>query len=121
MLRGFLVVSLLVIQSFPYATPSSLLCGRTKEVEVGGAGGAGAALALTLARPPGVSAPCQLRLIAPDAAAFTVRLIDVKVKVAIGAKRRQSRRHVLSSFIRFIALAQSLFDYQNVWVNASES
>ncbi|XP_045509747.1 uncharacterized protein LOC123705141 [Colias croceus] len=82
MLRGFLVVSLLVIQSFPYATPSSLLCGRTKEVEVGGAGGAGAALALTLARPPGVSAPCQLRLIAPDAAAFTVRLIDVKESLA---------------------------------------
>lgn len=61
---------------------SSLLCGRTKEVEVGGPGGASGALALALVRPAAQSesrAPCQLRLAAPDAAAFTVRLIDVKV------------------------------------------
>lgn len=60
---------------------SSLLCGRTKEVEVGSNVGAGAALALTLLRPQAAttSGPCQLKLNAPDAAAFTVRLIDVKV------------------------------------------
>ncbi|CAH2100349.1 unnamed protein product [Euphydryas editha] len=62
------------------ANSSSLLCGRTKEVEVGGNVGAGAALALTLLRPPSSTSnsPCQLRLTAPDATAFTVRLIDVK-------------------------------------------
>ncbi|KPJ14555.1 hypothetical protein RR48_13626 [Papilio machaon] len=58
---------------------SSLLCGRTKEVEVGGNAGAGAALALSLSRPPSAgNTTCQLRLTAPEAAAFTVRLIDVK-------------------------------------------
>lgn len=62
---------------------SSLLCGRTKEVEVGGSVGVGAALALALVRPASSPAPprtpCQLRLTAPDATAFIVRLIDVKV------------------------------------------
>ncbi|XP_041974659.1 uncharacterized protein LOC121729962 isoform X2 [Aricia agestis] len=80
MLTGFLVFSLAVSYTFHIAQCSSLLCGRTKEVEVG-TGSASAALALTLLRPAGSAnqtAPCQLRLTAPDAAAFTVRLIDVK-------------------------------------------
>ncbi|KPI95419.1 hypothetical protein RR46_08878 [Papilio xuthus] len=64
---------------YPTGDCSSLLCGRTKEVEVGGNAGAGAALALSLSRPPSAgNATCQLRLTAPEAAAFTVRLIDVK-------------------------------------------
>ncbi|CAG9783272.1 unnamed protein product [Diatraea saccharalis] len=59
---------------------SSLLCGRTKELELGTNGGVGSALALAMLRPPFVTtnAPCQLKLTAPDGAAFTVRLIDVK-------------------------------------------
>ncbi|XP_072935282.1 uncharacterized protein [Epargyreus clarus] len=84
MLTGFLVFSLLVFHTFHVGHSSSLLCGRTKEVEVGGGIGAGAALALALVRPPSspAHAPCQLRLTAPDAAAFTVRLIDVKESLA---------------------------------------
>ncbi|XP_026323604.1 uncharacterized protein LOC113232918 [Hyposmocoma kahamanoa] len=81
MLTGFIVFSLLVFQTFPSGLCSSLLCGRTKEVEVGEGVGAGAALALALVRSsPAMptEGPCQLRLNAPDAAAFTVRLIDVK-------------------------------------------
>ncbi|OWR50964.1 uncharacterized protein LOC116779250 [Danaus plexippus] len=80
MLTGFLVFSLISLQTFQFGYASSLLCGRTKEVEVGSNVGAGAALALTLLRPQAAttSGPCQLKLNAPDAAAFTVRLIDVK-------------------------------------------
>ncbi|VVC98278.1 unnamed protein product, partial [Leptidea sinapis] len=83
MLTGFLVTLLVVVHNSQSVLSSSLLCGRTKEVELGTNSSAGAALALTLVRPgPPTSAsraPCQLRLIAPDAAAFTMRLIDVKV------------------------------------------
>ncbi|XP_045760793.1 uncharacterized protein LOC123864422 [Maniola jurtina] len=80
MLTGFLVFLLVFLHALQFAYSSSLLCGRTKEVEVGNNIGAGAALALTLLRPPSSNStsPCQLRLNAPDAAAFTVRLIDVK-------------------------------------------
>ncbi|XP_068628847.1 uncharacterized protein [Battus philenor] len=81
MLTVLLVFSILLFQAFQSGECSSLLCGRTKEVEVGEKAGAGAALALSLVRPPGAphdTAPCQLRLTAPEAAAFTVRLIDVK-------------------------------------------
>ncbi|CAK1599384.1 unnamed protein product [Parnassius mnemosyne] len=81
MLTVLLVFSILLFHS---GDCSSLLCGRTKEVEVGGGVSAGAALALSLVRPPssaGSSTPCQLRLSAPEAAAFTVRLIDVKESV----------------------------------------
>ncbi|XP_047525963.1 uncharacterized protein LOC125063522 [Pieris napi] len=83
MLR-YLVVLLLVIQTLNLVHSSSLLCGRVKEVELGGNSGAGAALALTLIRPPTPpsNASCQLQLTAPDAAAFTVRLIDVKESLA---------------------------------------
>ncbi|XP_049885858.1 uncharacterized protein LOC126380461 isoform X2 [Pectinophora gossypiella] len=81
MLTGYIVISLLVFNTFPSGSCSSLLCGRTKEVEVGSAAGASAALALALVRPPAApQSPCQLRLAAPEAAAFTVRLIDVKTE-----------------------------------------
>lgn len=84
MLTGFLVFFSVLINTLHCANSSSLLCGRTKEVEVGGNVGAGAALALTLLRPPSSTSnsPCQLRLTAPDATAFTVRLIDVKESLA---------------------------------------
>ncbi|CAH2068254.1 unnamed protein product, partial [Iphiclides podalirius] len=84
MLTLLLVFFILIVQTFHPGDCSSLLCGRTKEVEVGGNVGAGAALALSLVRPPtsGPSVPCQLRLTAPEAAAFTVRLIDVKESLA---------------------------------------
>ncbi|XP_063830658.1 uncharacterized protein LOC135079940 isoform X1 [Ostrinia nubilalis] len=84
MLTGCLVLSLLVFHTFPTGLCSSLLCGRTKEVEVGSGVGAGAALALALVRPPSAAGntPCQLKLTAPDAAAFAVRLIDVKESLA---------------------------------------
>ncbi|CAH0699311.1 unnamed protein product [Spodoptera exigua] len=63
---------------------SSLLCGRTEKLELGSNSGAGAALALALVRPPSAPrTPCQLSLTAPEAAAFAVRLIDVKEKVLI--------------------------------------
>ncbi|XP_013183408.2 uncharacterized protein LOC106129400 [Amyelois transitella] len=79
MLTGFIVVSLLVFHAIPSGLCSSLLCGRTKEVEVGGSFGSNTALALALVRPPSApQQPCQLVLTAPDATAFTVRLIDVK-------------------------------------------
>ncbi|XP_014359230.2 uncharacterized protein LOC106711433 isoform X1 [Papilio machaon] len=79
MLTVILVFSILLFQAFQSGDCSSLLCGRTKEVEVGGNAGAGAALALSLSRPPSAgNTTCQLRLTAPEAAAFTVRLIDVK-------------------------------------------
>ncbi|XP_023946718.2 uncharacterized protein LOC112052048 [Bicyclus anynana] len=80
MLTGFLVFLLVFLHDLQYAHSSSLLCGRTKEVEVGNSLGAGAAIALTLLRPPSSNSTsaCQLRLHAPDAAAFTIRLIDVK-------------------------------------------
>ncbi|CAH2242422.1 jg20425 [Pararge aegeria aegeria] len=84
MLTGLLVFVLLFLHALQFAHSSSLLCGRTKEVEVGNNIGAGAALALTLLRPPSANSTnstssCQLRLAAPDAAAFTIRLIDVKL------------------------------------------
>ncbi|CAK1548097.1 unnamed protein product [Leptosia nina] len=84
MLNRFLVTFLIVIQTFSFVQSSSLLCGRVKEVELGGSAGAGSALALTLVRPATSTstAPCQLRLTAPDAAAFTLRLIDVKESLA---------------------------------------
>ncbi|CAH0722221.1 unnamed protein product, partial [Brenthis ino] len=84
MLTGFLVFLLIFLHSFQFAHSSSLLCGSKKEVEVGSNLGAGAALALTLLRPPSStsSSPCQLRLSAPDATAFTLRLIDVKDSLA---------------------------------------
>lgn len=80
MLTGFVVFLVGSLHSFQFAHSLSLLCGHTKEVEVGGNVDAGAALALTLLRPPSSTSnsTCQLRLTAPDAAAFTVRLIDVK-------------------------------------------
>ncbi|XP_059060351.1 uncharacterized protein LOC131853473 [Achroia grisella] len=84
MLLGFVVFSLLVFNTIQTGLSSSLLCGRTKEVEVGSNVGAGAALALALVRPQSSAShsPCQLKLNAPDAAAFTVRLIDVKESMA---------------------------------------
>ncbi|XP_053601158.1 uncharacterized protein LOC128669928 [Plodia interpunctella] len=80
MLTGFIVVSLLVVNAIPSGLCSSLLCGTTKEVEVGGSFGSNTAVALALVRPPSTAPhqPCQLILTAPDATAFTVRLIDVK-------------------------------------------
>ncbi|GBP65367.1 hypothetical protein EVAR_53399_1 [Eumeta japonica] len=77
---------------------SSLLCGRTAEVELGGR--SSSALALALLRPEGQSAPCTLRLNAPDASAFTLRLIDVKVvfeennKLEINQQSRYFGAHV---------------------------
>uniref|UniRef100_A0A2A4JM90 Secreted protein n=1 Tax=Heliothis virescens TaxID=7102 RepID=A0A2A4JM90_HELVI len=81
MLTGFLVCCVLVLNIFPSGFCSSLLCGRTEKLELGSNSGAGAALALALVRPPSAPrAPCQLSLTAPEAAAFAVRLIDVKEK-----------------------------------------
>ncbi|KAG7303893.1 hypothetical protein JYU34_010799 [Plutella xylostella] len=80
MLTGLLFFCAVLLYTVPAGHSSSLLCGRTKEVELGGASATGA-LALALLRPPSQAssrASCQLRLVAPDAAAFTVRLIDVK-------------------------------------------
>lgn len=54
---------------------ASVLCGRTQQLELGGAGGAAAALALVR---PRSHAPCRLRLSAPNHTAFLVRLMDVK-------------------------------------------
>ncbi|XP_021195065.2 uncharacterized protein LOC110379640 isoform X1 [Helicoverpa armigera] len=79
MLTGFLVLCVLVLNIFPSGLCSSLLCGRTEKLELGSNSGAGAALALALVRSPSAPhAPCQLSLTAPEAAAFAVRLIDVK-------------------------------------------
>ncbi|KAI5634971.1 hypothetical protein NE865_12295 [Phthorimaea operculella] len=78
MLTGFLVFFLLVLHAIPLGRCSSLLCGPKRDVELGGKG-ATSALALALVRPPSAPhMPCTLRLTAPDATAFTLRLIDVK-------------------------------------------
>lgn len=67
-------------QTFHIVLSSSLLCGRTKEVQVGVGMSSGTALALALVQPSSATAnkTCQLKLTAPEAAAFNVRLIDVK-------------------------------------------
>lgn len=83
MLKEYFVISFLLLHIVPLGSTSSLLCGQTKEVELGSNTGAGAALALALVRPPTApKTPCQLRLSAPEAAAFAVRLIDVKESLA---------------------------------------
>ncbi|KAJ2946667.1 hypothetical protein O0L34_g12726 [Tuta absoluta] len=80
MLTGFLVFFLLVLHTIPLGWCSSLLCGPKRDVELGGKG-ATSALALALVRPPSAPhMPCTLRLTAPDATAFTLRLIDVKTE-----------------------------------------
>ncbi|XP_048006177.1 uncharacterized protein LOC125241649 isoform X1 [Leguminivora glycinivorella] len=77
MLKGYFVF-VFVFQFFSAGFSSSLLCGGTTELSLGNGAGAGAAIALALVRPPAARGPCSLRLLAPDAAAFTARLIDVK-------------------------------------------
>lgn len=70
----------LVSVIIPSGVCSSLLCGRVEKLELGSNSGAGAALALALVRPASEESrsPCTLSLSSPDAAAFAVRLIDVK-------------------------------------------
>lgn len=80
MLKRFFVFCVLLLHLIPSGLCSSLLCGRTEKIELGNNSGAGSALALALVRPSSATSdkPCSLSLTAPEAAAFAIRLIDVK-------------------------------------------